>query len=234
MLSKCSQYGDVFLIFSLVGCPLTINFCDMKASDSCRMNWCWWWCCWNIKIAPPCEINWYCVGGIIAPSNLCAPPLRVNDCDIALLQACGFKFLSSKMLVCRQSAWWSELETWLKLMHTSWWLTNGHFNFIVVSYLFFRLGVAVPTTSIAGVDVVDRVKCWNISIVFFVLTVESTGTNDGNSWRLCSGRFGYRKIDVGFLFLQSVLAVQTTAIAGVYVAVWSSVERITSGVVLVY
>ena len=37
-------------------------------------------------------MNWYFVGGIIAPSNLCAPPPCVDDCDIALLQACDFKF----------------------------------------------------------------------------------------------------------------------------------------------
>ena len=92
MLSKFSQCSDLFLILSLVGRPLSIKFCDLRSSDSCRMNWCCWWCCWCIKIAPPCEINWYCVGGIIAPINPCAPPPRVEYCDIALLYACDFKF----------------------------------------------------------------------------------------------------------------------------------------------
>ena len=38
-----------------------------------------------LKIAPPCEIHWYRVGGIIAPINLCPPTPRVDDFDIALL-----------------------------------------------------------------------------------------------------------------------------------------------------
>ena len=144
------------------------------------------------------------------------------------------KFLSSQMLVCWRSAWWSESETWRKLMHTTWWLTNSRRNFIVVFYLFCRLGLAVPTTAIAGVDVVGRFKCWNIAVGFFVLVIESSGTNDGDSCRLCSGRVECQKIDVGFLFWRSGLAVRTMAIAGVYVAVGSSVERITSCIVSVY
>ena len=121
----------------------------------------------------------------------------------------------------------------------SWCILHGDWQMVVAIwllciYLFFQLGLAVPTTAIAGVDVVGRVECWKIAVVFFVLTVKSSVTNNGDSWRLCSCRVKCRKIAVSFLFWRSGLAVRTTAIAGVYVVVGSSVERIISGVVLVY
>ena len=156
---------------------------------------------------------------------------------IATLHYCKlviWNVLLSQMLVCWRLAWWSESETWRKLMHTTCWLTNGRRNLIVVSYLFCLSGLAVSTEVIAGVDVVGRVECWNIAVGFFVLTVKYSGTNDGDRWRLCSGRVECQKITVGLFFWRSVLVVRTAAIAGVYVAVGSSVERITSGVVLVY
>ena len=143
-------------------------------------------------------------------------------------------FLSLQILVCWRSAWWSESVTWRKLMHTTWWLTNVRRNLIVVFYLFCRLGLAVTTTEISGVDVVSRFKWWKIAVGFFVFTAKSSGMNDGDSWRLCSGRVKCQNIAVGLLFWQSGLAVRTAAIAGVYVAVGSSFERITNGVVLVY
>ena len=142
--------------------------------------------------------------------------------------------LLSQMLVCGRSAWWSESEMWQKLMHMTWWLTNGRWNLIVVLYFFCWSGPDVKITAIAGVDVVGRVECWKITIVFFVLRVESSGTNDGNIWRLCSGRVECQKIAVGLLFWRLGLAVQTTAISGIYVTVGLSLERITSDIVLVY
>ena len=50
-------------------------------------------------------------------------------------------------------------------------------------FLFFWFGPAVPTTAISGVDVAVGLKVKILLLVSLVLTVGSTATNDGDSWR---------------------------------------------------
>ena len=50
-------------------------------------------------------------------------------------------------------------------------------------FLFFRFGPAVPMTAISGVDVAVGLKVKILLLVSLVLTVGSTATNDGDSWR---------------------------------------------------